>query len=210
MTYFSKSAGGDDASFAKVITDVKAKGHKVLEVLTYDDDGEHHGEILALQKNGSVNRYEFSGRVASAELEAAATAIYRQQAKAELAALNAAFAKKEQEAPAVTTKAKAPSAQSFETHVYAIKARDGCSKQEALRQARREHPDAFEAWQGGRTGDNPVTKAREAIANGRAATAKAFEDRVNEVKQRDKCNKQAAMRTAREEFPDEYAAFQNA
>ena len=42
------------------------------------------------------------------------------------------------------------------------------------------------------------------------STAKAaFEKKVNEVKGRDKCSKQEAMRQARLEFPDEYAAYQD-
>ena len=41
-----------------------------------------------------------------------------------------------------------------------------------------------------------------------AATA-GFEKRINEVKTRDKCNRQDAMRKARVEFPDEFEAWQN-
>jgi hypothetical protein len=39
---------------------------------------------------------------------------------------------------------------------------------------------------------------------------KEFEKRINEVKQRDKCSRTVAMRTARFEFPDEFEAYQNA
>jgi hypothetical protein len=38
----------------------------------------------------------------------------------------------------------------------------------------------------------------------------AFEKVVNDIKHRDKCNKQDAMRKARLEYPDEFAAYQNA
>jgi hypothetical protein len=43
----------------------------------------------------------------------------------------------------------------------------------------------------------------------RRETGNAFQARVNQVKQRDKCSKTEAMRQARLEFPDEYAAYQN-
>ena len=200
----NRGAEPEAGSFADIVAFAKGKGHKVLEVLTYDDDGEHSGEIIALKKNGNTTRYEFSGRVASAELEAAAEGIYKQQAKADLAALNEKYAKQEQEA-APEMKAEPPT-ESFEKVVNDIRARDRCSKQDAMRQGRREHPEAFAAYQ---EGDEPSGDDVAELLAKRRVTAKAFGDRVNEVKQRDKCSKQDAMRTARREFPDEFAAFQS-
>lgn len=108
----------------------------------------------------------------------------------------------------------AKSGVSFNDAVAAIEKRDGCSRNQAMQKARREHPEALASIGPQRSGT-----ALEAVARGglQAMTApnvtKAkgdFMKTVTDIQARDRCSRNVAMQKARNEQPEAFAAWQSA
>jgi hypothetical protein len=94
----------------------------------------------------------------------------------------------------------------FEKLVADVQKRDECNRQDAFRRAREERPDEFEVWQ-----NASVELAKAKPGAGRTAKAEEapFDKCVSNIRKRDKCNQQDALYKARQEFPEEFEAWQN-
>jgi hypothetical protein len=84
--------------------------------------------------------------------------------------------------------------------------RDGVSRVEAMRRARRQHPEKYAAYQ--REGREAVAKAARPKAVEKSEHVTKFETLIDNIQLRDRCSRLDALRKARREHPEAFAAFQ--
>jgi hypothetical protein len=95
----------------------------------------------------------------------------------------------------------------FDDAVERITQNDGCSKVEAMRRARRQHPELYEAYQAETRGriakaaPQPVTKSEHVLK---------FETLIDNIQMRDRCSRLDALCKAAREYPAERESYASA
>ncbi|WP_156953316.1 hypothetical protein [Afifella pfennigii] len=103
---------------------------------------------------------------------------------------------------------KIASFDTFDDAVAAIAKAESCPRHKAMSKAAARHPDLYDSFQ--REGEEQIAKrvdeARKAGAMPQAA--RNWDILVGAIADRDKCSRTEAMRRARREDPEAFAAFQ--
>ena len=131
--YFAKALEKEGVTYDEVFAYVEEHGTELIETVTEEKRGNY---ILFTQKNGTRSRLYFEGK-ATAEAATEEETETTKHTEAELAAYGHKLF-----ADNLVTK-------EFEKRINEVKQRDKCSRTVAMRKARLEYPDEYEAYQNG-------------------------------------------------------------